>query len=538
MTTWYVRPDTSHNGTRDGTSYATAWGGWSEITWGVGGVVGGDTLYVCGAHSYAAAITVGAHTGSSLATRCTISGDYTADPGSLTFTTNGDFLQNDRAWTRITGLTFTAAGTGASNNNCIFVTDTATNCKYDNNIFNGTDTAAIFSFFATTGQDHADVEISDNVFNGGGGSTGGAIAWPVVNTSALSTMTRLSILRNEFRNVSANNDQVIHLRWENDTDASNKITDLRIEDNIFDTFKGLALRIGGDYTVVGISPGLSIKNNTFKNGSLSNSALGGAIFVKCASSGLVGGEISGNRAYNVTGAAGFVDLLYCSGIRVEGNECDGIYTTTIDGNGVLFDLGCTSCVANSNTFKNMPGKSGASNSGVGIMVLDATNIQCSGNIVIGCKWGVHLGAAGSGQSCVVANNTVVECFDGAVFTTATADLANCTVKNNIFVGDGYSVYDQTAVAWSAENNNCFYGFASGTSNHTLGAQSVTTNPKLQANYRPSPESSPGAGDGSPCIGAGVYIQGARHFGGLRLLNPADIGAQRRTPTRTLDLTRL
>jgi len=34
MATWYVRPNTSHSGSRNGTSYATAWGGWTEIVWG------------------------------------------------------------------------------------------------------------------------------------------------------------------------------------------------------------------------------------------------------------------------------------------------------------------------------------------------------------------------------------------------------------------------------------------------------------------------------------------------------------------------
>lgn len=46
---FYVRPDTSHSGTRDGTSYATAWGGYSEIVWGS---LGADTtLWVCGTWS-------------------------------------------------------------------------------------------------------------------------------------------------------------------------------------------------------------------------------------------------------------------------------------------------------------------------------------------------------------------------------------------------------------------------------------------------------------------------------------------------------
>lgn len=46
--TWYVRPVTGEYGAENGTAYATAYDGWAGITWGAGGVVAGDTLYVCG----------------------------------------------------------------------------------------------------------------------------------------------------------------------------------------------------------------------------------------------------------------------------------------------------------------------------------------------------------------------------------------------------------------------------------------------------------------------------------------------------------
>ena len=48
MSDWYVRPSGGTYGDEDGTSYANAWDGFSNITWGVGGVVVGDTLYLDG----------------------------------------------------------------------------------------------------------------------------------------------------------------------------------------------------------------------------------------------------------------------------------------------------------------------------------------------------------------------------------------------------------------------------------------------------------------------------------------------------------
>ena len=77
-TTWYVRP--SGAGLKDGTSYANAYDGFADITWGAGGVVAGDMLYVAGTFTVAD-LTVGA-AGTS-GNRITIRGDYTGDPGQI-----------------------------------------------------------------------------------------------------------------------------------------------------------------------------------------------------------------------------------------------------------------------------------------------------------------------------------------------------------------------------------------------------------------------------------------------------------------------
>lgn len=83
MATWYVRPDDSHGGANDGTSYADAWQGASEIVWAsLDGT--DDTLYVCGA--WGAGFTCTA-SGLSRDRRLKIRGDYSADPCTITFAT-------------------------------------------------------------------------------------------------------------------------------------------------------------------------------------------------------------------------------------------------------------------------------------------------------------------------------------------------------------------------------------------------------------------------------------------------------------------
>jgi Concanavalin A-like lectin/glucanases superfamily len=91
--TWYVRPNGGSYGTENGTSYANAWDGFSNIVWGTNGVVAGDTLYICGAHldTY---LDVGAS--GSEGALITIRGDYSNDPGSIDAST--DMLLTTSDW--------------------------------------------------------------------------------------------------------------------------------------------------------------------------------------------------------------------------------------------------------------------------------------------------------------------------------------------------------------------------------------------------------------------------------------------------------
>jgi len=47
---WFVRPVGGEYGDEDGTSYDNAWDGLLNVVWGEGGVVAGDTLYICDTH--------------------------------------------------------------------------------------------------------------------------------------------------------------------------------------------------------------------------------------------------------------------------------------------------------------------------------------------------------------------------------------------------------------------------------------------------------------------------------------------------------
>lgn len=483
MANWYVRPDTSHSGTRNGTSYETAWGGWSAITWGASGVNAGDTLYVCGSHAYSATISVGAHTASSEATRVTIRGDYTPDPGSVTFT-GGVYLQNDRAYTTIKAIRI-VAGTS----NCLFLTDTATNCNYENNIFVTSASNAV-GIFAATGQDHSDITFSGNTFSGISASTAGtgaAIGWYCDDTIN-SSLTRITITGNTFYYAAARS--VVHFRTHPTANAASKMVDIVITDNVFESCKGVCVELRHGAAVVGRGSGVKCQRNiarlclesTVTAGTGGMFSLSG--FDNSATGGFGDNVVEDNECYSVQGDAGFCNVFYGPYI-IQDNVVDLLYTTNIDANGVLFDHEAINCVARRNRFDRCQGKSGVFNSGYAIMVLDATNITCYGNVGKGCKSGIHLGAVGGGQSCSIHNNTFTELTDYGVYAVATSDLANCVVKNNIFTGSGYSVYDASSTSWTGEDYNCFFGFSSGTNNHTLGSNDRSDNPIVDPRGRPT-----------------------------------------------------
>lgn len=112
------------------------------------------------------------------------------------------------------------------------------------------------------------------------------------------------------------------------------------------------------------------------------------------------------------------------------------------------------------------------------------------------------------------------------------------IRNNILVSAKPSAYKAAILVpeseWSGTiDSNCVLGwpavaakeFSGGAGADPTPTNTIEEDPMLSAAYRLM--------EGSPCIGAGAYIQGARHFGGARLRSPgADIGAFRYEAQRT------
>lgn len=511
MATWHVRPTSYAFGTNAGTSYENAWQGWASVVWGVSGVNAGDTLIVHGAHAYSSTISVGAHGAANEGGRVTITGTSpNGDNSSITFS-GASFLQNTRAWTTIKDLSI-VAGTS----NCIFVQASGTSSIYQN-IAMTANSGVAFAFNNATGQAHSGVTITGCTFTGvaSNSGAGAAIGWFLSATSALSTLTNITISDNTFDGFIAGR-SVIHFRTEDDTDVGSVMTGITVSGNTFTNCAGIMLEANHGHNTYGIGGTITVNGNTAVGCTYGTGTSGSGGFASI--NGFTKAEVYENDINGIAGTAGFCNVFYATA-DIHDNVATNIESLTIDGNGVLFDLGCRNCVARNNTFVNIYTIGSNENCGVGVMILAATGCVAQGNTVNGCRWGVYIGAQGAGQSGKVVCNTFTGCTSGAIYAGATSALAGCDVRDNIFTGDGYTVRDLSAATWTGEDYNCFYGFATGASAHTLGTNSITTDPLLGTDY-----SIPAT---SPCKGAGVYIAGAKHFGGhsMSVVSP-DIGARR------------
>ena len=519
MTAWYVRPDTSHSATRNGASYATAWGGWAAIVWGGAGVVAGDTLYVCGAHSAGAILAVGPH-GATVSSRVKIRGDYADDPGSITFTSGSFYLNVNRAYTTVQNLTITAA-----NYSCIGLGGAPlTGVHIRGCTFNGGGNSAVL-FLAFNGWSYIDCIIDGNAFLGGAGAVGGAaIQWYATSAGSVTSLSNLQISNNTFTGCSAARATIL-LKALNTVGAATKMADITVSGNTFIDCVSVMMEIygpdlvdGGGAVIAGHNTGVKVLDNIIRN-QTEISGLGGGIVLGGFAQSLTAdfGEniVRNNKAYELYGISGFVNLFYGT-YSVSGNYADGIGTSTIDGNGVLFDHGCDSCEAFGNEFHNIrgTGADGYYSGGFGILVLDATNCKAYGNVIDGCVTGVAFGNKNAGQSANIFNNTFRNCSQAGAYLVGGADPTSNLVRNNVFTATRSTPsVKNDAATWTGESHNCFHGFGVA-SGHTLAASTVTIDPDLDADYRPR----------TPYIKVGGTYLGGNDFYGNQFSSPAPMGA--------------
>jgi hypothetical protein len=263
MADWFVRPDISHSGTRDGTSYATAYGGRTENVWGAGGIIPGDTLYVCDSHTYSAILAIGNH-GATISSRVTIRGDYAGHSGSITFSAGAFYIDANRNYTTITALTLNGGNNavispGGAPNKGLWITNNTINC--------GTYAAINFRAFSTWA--YEDTIISGNTFNGGSGSVGGGCIQWYVTAAVTTTIKRMTISNNTFSSNSAQRATILLKALYGTALETCTIEDLIVSGNAFQNCFGVAVELECKKTVggvaVGACAGLKVYDNKITN---------------------------------------------------------------------------------------------------------------------------------------------------------------------------------------------------------------------------------------------------------------------------------
>lgn len=169
----------------------------------------------------------------------------------------------------------------------------------------------------------------------------------------------------------------------------------------------------------------------------------------------------------------------------------------------------------------------------GVRCIDAqSSATVSGNLIV--TYGAsasHVGVTISDPSVVCYNNTIINALGGStslgygIGHSAAGD-TGCSATNNIIRGFKYGLKAHASASFS-ENYNDFFDCANNSVNTSLqavslGAQSITSNPLIDASYRLTAA--------SPCRGAGTYIAGTRDFSGRKLKRVPDIGARQYYPS--------
>lgn len=509
MTTWYVRPDASHSGIRNGTSFDTAWGGWAEIVWGGAGVIAGDTLYLCGAHTYTASIQVGAHGATSDSNRVVIRGDYAASPGTIAFSASG-WLDAVRKYTTFKSIAITSTATGY---NCIYASGSAGIVIDGCTLIGGNGGVVLASTVAFTS-----ATIKNCLMTGQ--ATGGIVQSV---TAASIVSSGITVTGNTIHDTSLYGIYFAVTSTNFALTTSTLANYLIANNTVYNTPSSsiYARTCNNDFVTPPTiySPGLIMSGNAVRNcGTIAGpSGDHGGLLVMGFSSPVITNNIV--RDTYVTGAGvqtaknkyPLISFNTISGIRA-GTDAPSFQSgLPIDGNGIFFDNLTIGGLAYGNYISDLI-STGIPNSGTGLAFWRATGSKFIGNIVENCYAGASYGDPAETDNHIL-NNTFINCGTGIVKIGTSAPVGNITVKNNIFHNCPIGFASGANPAITADYN-CLHGFVADYAGVTPGPNDLKVDPILDEYYRPR---------AAALKRSGVTLAG-KDFYGKQFYNPPNIGA--------------
>jgi len=302
MSTWYVRPSGGSYGTEDGTSYDNAWDGNAGITWGVGGVVAGDTLYICGTH--VERLQIGDD--GTATNRIVVRGDYPADPGIIDgegeaitqglWTNGADYID-------IKNLTVRNISSGGAGSGIDIATSVGVRVQ------NITGTGCYFEAIEVV--DSADTVIEDCTLTGN-------LVRAIVAYSATGQITNTIIRRNT---ITGNG------RWGISLDSNNAATSTQFNATGFEIYENVISNNGGGFALEDHGS-CTVRDNIIGDNLLTGVDPGavesgiGINFAGCNDTYVVNNTINTSKAttrvMQVT-----VSATPCTRIRILGNTIEG-----------------------------------------------------------------------------------------------------------------------------------------------------------------------------------------------------------------------
>jgi hypothetical protein len=543
MADYYVRESTAHSGTRDGTTYALAWGTFSEVDWGtgVGQLDAGDTLWVCGTHTE---ILTFNRSGTSFSDMIIVDGDADSAPdvnaagdyGSINITGVENGINAYQNYIKIRNLTIentsasaiTKKGIGSGNTYGIILenlivrdfdqglirgsttaltqldaTITATNCIFENAVNTG-----FFMYFHADNGVAKDVTLTDCTFRNNG-SIGCSITCGGLDGTPKNSITDGLFIDNcEFSGNGGAGLAVTCSQSENTdiTDARRprnvQITNCVMKDNV---------KVGFDMIGLHYDPDAGIPRSRVANCVLDNNS--------------------------TNGSAGSMENIGCDGLIVEDNYItNGHSDGTFDGCGMWIDLNfnatnplvATLCIYRRNIVINhtdywnattntsvymwsLP-PNGESAPSSGMRILGATDCEVYNNIFINQNSGIALTThpTAEPERNLIYNNTFIDNHGVGIWVKNLTNTTN-VIKNNIFANfnvdevETYEGYSNDAAAQQTFSDNLFHGFVDGPHKYNAAGPTPTGAMILTDNIRVDPL----LGDNSfpsldsPAINAGV-----------------------------------
>ena len=487
MTTWFVRHSTAHGATRNGASYATAWGTFSEVVWGGAGVVAGDTLYVCGAHT--TKLTIGANGNAS--NRIAVDFRYSADPGSIDGggAVSPLITANIRSYFDIIGPTLTdpTSGTTASH---IYMD----RCRH--------------------------ITVRDAVINGVTANVARGIVIRSGNTTSGNYGTfDVEVSGCAISDLNGDGDIMLLVASRADADDPEGNLgmpyDIRIRNNTITGCTGGIRKFDAEAAhqqVNDLRPyGVVIDGNTIVD------CLWGIWQMGWKDDASYPSRITNNHLHNIGDSA--VSLINCIQLeRARGGIVSGNVVTNVlklgdgDGHGIMLDYAYDNTDAayftDGVTVRGNVLSGALSNSlTAGIKVWRGTNNIIEGNYVYNCSVGVGCSYAGSTGN-TFRNNTT----DADIAYNLDQGSAAVTMVNNVGVGASKGIQ----VSASTDPVESYSVISAPANDVTLGTGSVSADPVIDTAGRPL--------SGSPCIAAGLTISGlSTGADGRRFMDPPTIG---------------